>query len=55
HDNLTIKYNFVLIFYWLKRYRLIYKQNKFLSLLKEKLILERQITIIVQYFLSYVS
>ncbi|EFN74751.1 hypothetical protein EAG_01931, partial [Camponotus floridanus] len=52
---LTIKYNFVLIFHWIRQYRLIYVQNKFITLPKEKLLLEKQITIIVQYFLPYVS
>ncbi|EFN65591.1 hypothetical protein EAG_00127, partial [Camponotus floridanus] len=44
-----------LIFSWIKRYRLIYKQNKFTSLPKKKLLLERQITIILKYFLPHVS
>jgi len=52
---LTTKYNFGLIFHWLRRYRLIHELNKFTSLPKEKSLLERQISILVQYFLPYMS
>lgn len=52
---MTIKYNLELIFNYLKRYRVTYKQIKFISQPKEKHILERQFIIIVQYFLPHIS
>jgi len=52
---LTTKYNFGLIFQWIRQYRLINEQNEFINLSKEKLLLERQIAIIIQYFLPCVS
>ncbi|EFN72858.1 hypothetical protein EAG_04244, partial [Camponotus floridanus] len=54
-SNLTVKYYFGLIYHWLKQYRLVYKQTKFIYMPKEKLLLEKQITIIAQYFQPYVS
>lgn len=52
---MTIKYNFGLIYHWLRQYRLVYKQTKFLNMPKEKLLLERQFTIIAQYFQPCIS
>ncbi|EFN67914.1 hypothetical protein EAG_15650, partial [Camponotus floridanus] len=54
-SNLTVMYNFGLIYHWIKQYRLIYKQNIFMSMPKEKLLLERQLTIIAQYFLPCIT
>ncbi|EFN63134.1 hypothetical protein EAG_10866, partial [Camponotus floridanus] len=54
-SNLTVKYYFGLIYHWLKQYRLVYKQTKFIYMPKEKLLLEKQINIIVEYFQPYVS
>ncbi|EFN72862.1 hypothetical protein EAG_04248, partial [Camponotus floridanus] len=53
-SNLTLIYNFGLIFHWIRQYRLIYKQIKFIHVPKEKLLLEKQVIIIAQYFHSYV-
>ncbi|EFN60839.1 hypothetical protein EAG_04699, partial [Camponotus floridanus] len=50
NTNLTVKYYFDLIYHWLKQYRLAYKQIKFIHMPKEKQLLEKEITIIAQYF-----
>ncbi|EFN65775.1 hypothetical protein EAG_08364, partial [Camponotus floridanus] len=55
NSDLTIKYYFSQIYHWLKQCRLIYKQTKFIYMPKEKLLLEKQITIFVQYFQPHIS
>jgi len=52
---LTSKYNLELIFNCLIQYRYIYKQTKFLIKPIEKQLPERQVTIVAQYFLPYLS
>ncbi|EFN70235.1 hypothetical protein EAG_10480, partial [Camponotus floridanus] len=54
-SNFTPEYYFGLIYQWLKQYRLAYKQIKFIYMPKEKLLLEKQITIIPHCFRPHVS
>ncbi|KAL6427798.1 hypothetical protein ACFW04_008316 [Cataglyphis niger] len=54
-SNLTRKYYFMLIFYFLKQYRYIYKQMKFMNKPDTKFVLEKQLMIVVQYFQPHVS
>ncbi|XP_029677207.1 uncharacterized protein LOC115244009 [Formica exsecta] len=54
-SNLTREYNIKLIFYYLKQYRFIYKQMKFINKPKTKLLLEKQLTIVAQHFQPHVS
>ncbi|KAL6420200.1 hypothetical protein ACFW04_013820 [Cataglyphis niger] len=54
-SNLTREYNFKLIFYYLKQYRFIHKQIKFMNMPETKLLLEKQLTIVAQYFYPHVS
>ncbi|XP_070171434.1 uncharacterized protein [Polyergus mexicanus] len=54
-SNLTSEYNFKLIFHCLKQYRFVYKQMKFINMPKTKQLLEKQLTIVAQYFQPHVS
>ncbi|KAL6419121.1 hypothetical protein ACFW04_011563 [Cataglyphis niger] len=53
-SDLTREYNFKLLFYCLKQYRFIYTQIKFLKMPTIKLLLEKQLTIMAQYFVPHV-
>ncbi|XP_072760634.1 uncharacterized protein [Anoplolepis gracilipes] len=53
--RLTSAYKFGIIIRCLKQYRLMYKRNKFINMPKKKQLLERLLTIIVQYFEPHVS
>lgn len=52
---MAIKYNFDQIFLCLKQFRFLYKYIKFLSKPNKKQLFERQLVIVVQYFLPHVS
>ncbi|KAL6427800.1 hypothetical protein ACFW04_008318 [Cataglyphis niger] len=54
-SNLTCEYNFKLISYYLKQYRFIHKQMKFMKMPKTKRLLEKQLTIMAQCFQPRVS
>ncbi|XP_072759499.1 uncharacterized protein [Anoplolepis gracilipes] len=54
-STLTIQYNFNFIFGCLRRYRFIYKINKFIKMPREKQILEKLFTILVQYIDPHIS
>ncbi|XP_050459532.1 uncharacterized protein LOC126855710, partial [Cataglyphis hispanica] len=53
--NLTREYYLKLTCHYLKQYRFIHKQVKLMSKLKTKFLLEKQLTIIAQYFQPHVS
>ncbi|XP_050459348.1 uncharacterized protein LOC126855586 [Cataglyphis hispanica] len=54
-SNLTLEYYFKLIFYYLKQYRYIYKQMKFMNKPETKFLLEKQFMIVVKHFQPHVS
>ncbi|KAL6435293.1 hypothetical protein ACFW04_005373 [Cataglyphis niger] len=54
-SNLAIEYNFKLIFHYLKQYRFIYEQMKFMNMPKTRRILEKQLTVVAQHFQPHVS
>ncbi|KAL6427806.1 hypothetical protein ACFW04_008324 [Cataglyphis niger] len=54
-SNLTYEYNFKLIFHYLKQHRFIHQQIKFMNMPKTKFLLEKQFTIVAQYFQPHVS
>ncbi|XP_050465091.1 F-box only protein 21-like [Cataglyphis hispanica] len=54
-SNLTREYYFKLIFYYLKQYRFIHEQMKFVKMPKTELILEKQLLIMAQYVQPHVS
>lgn len=52
---MTIKYNCGLIYQWLRQYRLVYQQTKFINKPEKKLLLERQFIIVAGIFQPSVS
>ncbi|XP_050459358.1 F-box only protein 21-like [Cataglyphis hispanica] len=53
-SDFTLKYSFELIFYYLKQYRIVHKQRKFMNMPTTKSIFEKQLTIVAQYFQPHV-
>ncbi|EFN66698.1 hypothetical protein EAG_04582, partial [Camponotus floridanus] len=53
--NLTIKYNYELIFNCLTQFRFMYKQTKFIFKPIKKQLVERQVAIVAQHFQSHIS